>query len=54
MKRREHKGFDDRALVKQVEQYFDVVSLSGVFPGLGIRSLNLTIGIVARTREVHF
>jgi hypothetical protein len=50
VKRREHKGFDDRALVRQVEKYFDVVSVSGVFPGLGIRSLNLTIGIIAITK----
>ena len=51
VRRREHKGFDDRALVKQVEKYFDVVRLSGVFPGLPVLSLNLTIGIIARTRS---
>ena len=52
--RREHKGFDDRMLVKQVEKYFDVVSVSGVFPGLPVLSLNLTIGIIARTRGPRF
>jgi hypothetical protein len=48
--RREHKGFDDRALVAQVRKYFDVMSVKGVFPNLPILSLNLTVGIVARTR----
>jgi hypothetical protein len=50
VKRREHKGFDDRALVKQIGKYFDVVSVSGVFPKFPLLSLNLTIGIVARTK----
>jgi len=50
VKRREHKGFDDRALVKQVEKYFNIVGVSGVFPGLPIRSLNLTIGIIAKSK----
>ena len=53
VERREHKGFDDRVLVKQVKKYFDVVSVSGVFPGLGILSLNLTIGIIARTKGLQ-
>ncbi|HEX8092097.1 MAG TPA: class I SAM-dependent methyltransferase [Blastocatellia bacterium] len=48
--RREHKGFDDRALVMQVKKYFDIISVTGVFPNFPILSLNLTIGIVARTR----
>lgn len=50
VERREHKGFDDRALVDGVRKYFDVVSISGVFPGLPVRSLNLTIGVIARTK----
>ena len=49
VKRYEHKGFDDRLLVKQVNEYFDVVSVSGICPGLPLLSLNLTIGIVAKT-----
>lgn len=53
VKRREHKGFDDRLLVRQVEKYFDVVGVSGVFPGLGILGLNLTIGIIARTKGLQ-
>ena len=48
--RHEHKGFDDRVLVRQIEKHFDIISVSGVFPGLPIIGLNLTIGIVARTR----
>lgn len=50
VERREHKGFDDRALVRAVRQYFNVVSIAGIFPGLPIHSLNLTIGIIAKTR----
>jgi hypothetical protein len=50
VERREHKGFDDRALIRAVRQYFNVVSIAGVFPGLPVHSLNLTIGIIARTR----
>jgi hypothetical protein len=53
VERHEHKGFDDRALVKQVGKYFDVVSVSGVFPGFGILSLNLTVGIIARARAAR-
>ena len=49
--RREHKGFDDRVLLRQIEKYFDIVNVSGVFPGLPILSLNLTIGILARTKN---
>ena len=48
--RREHKGFDDRALVSQVKKYFDVISVTGVFPKFPTPALNLTIGIVAKTR----
>ncbi|MEK6302016.1 MAG: hypothetical protein AABO41_14995 [Acidobacteriota bacterium] len=52
VERREHKGFDDRVLVEAVLKFFDVVSIAGVFPGFPIRSLNLTIGIIAKTKEV--
>lgn len=48
--RREHKGFDDRLLVKQVGQYFDVISVTGVFPHLPLLSANLTIGIIAKRK----
>lgn len=51
VERREHKGFDDRALVAAVRKYFDVVSITGVFPGLPVRGLNLTVGIIARTKK---
>jgi len=52
VQRNEHKGFDDRVLVEQVQKYFDVISVAGVFPRLPILSLNITIGIVARTKTV--
>jgi 2-polyprenyl-3-methyl-5-hydroxy-6-metoxy-1,4-benzoquinol methylase len=51
VQRYEHKGFDDRVLVEQVRKYFDVVSVEGVFPRLPILSLNMTVGIVARTKQ---
>lgn len=51
VKRREHKGFDDRALVGQIEKYFDLVHVSGVFPKIPILSLNLTIGIIAKSKR---
>jgi len=51
VERREHKGFDDRVLVKAVSKFFDVIRIAGVFPGFPIRSLNLTIGIIAKTKE---
>ena len=50
VRRREHKGFDDRALVSQVKKYFEVVNVEGVFPKSPILALNLTIGIIAKTR----
>jgi hypothetical protein len=51
VERREHKGFDDRTLVEIVRRYFDVVSVTGVFPGLPVQVLNLTIGIIAKTKK---
>ncbi|MEP7152708.1 MAG: hypothetical protein ABI856_13450 [Nitrospira sp.] len=53
VKRYQHKGFDDRLLVKQVNEYFDVLNVSGIFPGLPLLSLNLTIGIVAKTKSLR-
>lgn len=52
VKRHEHKGFDYRMFIDQVAKHFDVVRVSGVFPGLPFLSLNLTIGIVARTKAL--
>lgn len=51
VKRHEHKGFDDRSLVLQVNGYFDIVKVTGICPGFPLRSLNLTIGIVAKTKS---
>jgi hypothetical protein len=52
VKRDEHKGFDYRIFIDQVAKHFDVARVSGVFPGLPFPSLNLTIGIVARTKAL--
>jgi hypothetical protein len=53
VKRLEHKGFDDRLFVEQVRQYFEVISISGVFPRLPVLSMNLTLGIVAKTKTLR-
>jgi len=53
VKRFEHKGFDDRLFVEQVREYFDITSVSGVFPRLPVLSMNLTIGIVAKTKSLR-
>jgi hypothetical protein len=44
------KGFDYRCLIKQVGRYFDIVSISGICPGLPLLSLNFQCGIVAKTK----
>ena len=51
VKRYEHKGFDDRLLIKDVSDYFHVLKVVGIYPGLPIPSLNTTIGIVAKSRN---
>jgi len=48
--RREHKGFDYDLLVKQIEQYFDVVDVSGHPFGFLHHSLCFGIGIVAKSK----
>jgi hypothetical protein len=45
-----HKGFDDRLLVRQVGRYFDVVKVEGIGPGLPVISWNFQCGMVARSR----
>lgn len=51
VKRQEHKGFDYRVLVGQLEQYFDIERVEGV-PAIGLPPLlSLTVGIVARSKQ---
>jgi hypothetical protein len=50
VERCEHKGFDDRVLLKQVKKYFNIIDVKGIFPGMPLVSLNFTIGIIAKTK----
>lgn len=51
VRRREHKGFDDRAFRKLVGKYFDVISVTGICPGIYPISLNFGVGIIAKTKD---
>lgn len=48
VERNDHKGFDWEALVAQIGEAFEDVSVEGVGVGLGFPSASLTVGIVAR------
>jgi hypothetical protein len=48
--RREHKGFDYAALVREVEKYFDIVSVSGHPLGFLPTGLCFGAGIVGKVR----
>lgn len=50
VKRAQHKGFDYRRLVQDLERRFEIVSVEPVFPRWLPPSLALTIGIVAKAR----
>ena len=50
--RREHKGFSYVTLVEELKRHFDVLSVKGV-PALGLPpALSLTVGILARPRQL--
>jgi 2-polyprenyl-3-methyl-5-hydroxy-6-metoxy-1,4-benzoquinol methylase len=51
VKRREHKGFDYSALIREVEKYYDIIDVSGIPFGFLPPSLNYGVGIVARVKE---
>lgn len=48
VKRDEHKGFNYADLVKHMERYFDVISVSGV--PFGFAPLSFSVGIVAKPK----
>ena len=51
--RDQHKGFDYRALIADIERHFDIERVEGV-PSMGLPpALSLTVGIVARSRRRH-
>jgi len=45
-----HKGFDHQILIRTIARYFDVVRVTGVYPGFGPPSLNLQLAVTARSR----
>jgi 2-polyprenyl-3-methyl-5-hydroxy-6-metoxy-1,4-benzoquinol methylase len=47
VQRNEHKGFDERKLIKVLKQHFTIDRVCGVFPGIPLASANLTVGIIA-------
>ncbi len=51
VKRREHKGFDYSHLVREIEKYFEVVSVSGIPMGFLPTFFCFSVGIVGRTRS---
>jgi len=45
--RNQHKGFDERSLIRIVSRYFGVEKVCGLFPRFFPRGLSLAVGIVA-------
>ncbi len=50
VERSEHKGFDYSSLIELMSKYFDIVRVEGVQTRVLPPSLNVNVGIVARTR----
>jgi hypothetical protein len=50
VERLEHKGFDERTLLKILTQYFRVESVSGIFPPRMPHALSFAVGIVAQPK----
>ena len=50
VERNEHKGFDYSSLIELMSKYFDIVRVEGVQTRVLPPSLNVNVGIVARTR----
>lgn len=51
VERDQHRGFDDRKLLALVSRFFKVEEVRGVFPGVPVRTWNLTLGIVASPKR---
>jgi hypothetical protein len=45
-----HKGFDYKKLVSQVERYFQVLRVKGIIPGMPGAGFNFNVGITAQVR----
>lgn len=50
VERHEHKGFDYRALVRLINQYFEVVAIEGI-PFKQLPYLSFQVGIVAKPKD---
>lgn len=50
VERREHKGFDYRKLIREIEQYFDVVNIAGLASLSLPPILSPTVAILARSK----
>ena len=53
VERNQHKGFDYSSLVDLMSKYFDIIRVEGVQTRFLPPSLNVNVGIVARTRASH-
>lgn len=49
VRRHEHRGFDDRALLRAVERYFEIIRIQGLFVPAFV-TLNPTLGIICRPK----
>ena len=50
VQRDNHKGFDYKRLVSQIERYFEVAKIKGITPGLPGAGLNFNVGVTAAAR----
>ena len=49
VQRKEHKGFDERVLIKIISRHFRIEAVTGIFPPHVPRALSFAVGIVARS-----
>ena len=52
VKRHEHKGFDYDLLIDNISKYFDIYKISGIPLGLLPTSLNFSVGIIGKKRNL--
>jgi len=51
VERHEHKGFDYVALIRDIEKYYEIVSISGIPFGFLPPFLNFGVGVIARAKK---
>ena len=47
-----HKGFDYKKMIRQLKEHFDIVETQGIPFNFLPLSLNFTIGVVVKKKEV--